>query len=103
MTSSLSARRTLFTGLAAPMLLAFALTGCAGGGQAASSTAASPSASSSATASPGPRAEGDIVVDFGTFDSPSIHACGPAGVALKTLKAAKIATEGSGDYGDAVV
>jgi len=101
MTALPTVRRSIAAGLAAPVLLVLALAGCAGSGNAGST--GWPSASASASASAGPCSEVTVIVDFGTLDAPSIHACGPAGVASATLKAAKIATEGSGDYGDAVV
>lgn len=105
MTALPTVRRSIAAGLAAPVLLVLALAGCAGSGNAGStgSPPVSASAPASASASAGPCSEVTIIVDFGTLDAPSIHACGPAGVASATLKAAKIATEGSGDYGDAVV
>ena len=96
MTARLSPRRAR---LAAPVLLLLALAGCSATGQAA--TSGTPSASPSASAAA--CAQVRVIVDFGTLGAPSVHACGPAGVALDTLKAAKVATEGSGDYGDAVV
>ena len=94
MTARLSPRRAR---LAAPVLLVLALAGCAAAGQPASSGTPSTSASAAACT------QVTVVVNFGTLNAPAIHACGPAGVALDTLKAAKISTEGSGDYGDAVV
>ena len=99
MTVSPLSTRARLTRFAAPVLLVAALTGCAGTGQAGSSVTPSKTASASA----GPCAEVTVVVDFGTLDAPSIRACGPAGVALDTLKAAKVATEGTADYGDQVV
>lgn len=99
MTAPTFPRRFLAAGLAAPVLLVLALTGCAGTAHApATGTPASGKSTAAASC-----AEVTVVVDFGTLDSPSIRTCGPAGIALATLKAAKIATEGSGDYGDSVV
>ena len=99
MTASLPSTRAIIARVAAPVLLVVALAGCAGTSQAGSTDAPSKTASASA----GPCAEVTVVVDFGTLDTPSIHACGPAGVALDTLKAAKVITEGTADYGDQVV
>jgi hypothetical protein len=101
MTDPLRPRRAIAARLAPSVLLLLALAGCAGTGHAGATPSASTSASASASA--GPCAEVTVIVDFGTFDSPAIRACGTAGVALDTLKAAKVSTEGSGDYGDAVV
>jgi len=101
MTVPLRPRRAIVASLASSVLLLVAMAGCAGTGQAGATPAASTSASASASA--GPCTEVTVIVDFGTLDSPAIRACGPAGVALDTLKKAKISTEGSGDYGDTVV
>lgn len=84
-------------------LLALVMSGCAAVGQPASPATPSTVPSTAASASASSCSQVTVVVDFGTLDAPSIRACGPAGTALNTLKAAKVSTEGSGDYGDAVV
>ncbi len=86
-------------GLAAPVLLLVALAGCAGTGH----TGPTGTPKAPPTAAAQTCAKVTVVVNFGTLDAPTIHTCGPEGIALDTLKAAKVATEGSGDYGDAVV
>lgn len=99
MTAPTFPRRSRAAGLAAPVLIVLALAGCAGTAHAAATGTPATRAPTSAASC----AEVTVVVDFGTLDSPTIRTCGPTGIALATLKAAKIATEGSGDYGDAVV
>lgn len=44
-----------------------------------------------------------VVVDFGVLDAPSVEECVAAGPALDVLDAAGVTTEGTADYGDAVV
>lgn len=87
------------TPLALPVLLGlavFALAGC--------TAAATPEPSPTPTATvAGPCDDVTVVVDFGVLDQPSIKACAAAGAATDALAAAKIATVGTADYGDAVV
>jgi len=44
-----------------------------------------------------------VVVDFGVLDEPAVEECAAAGPALDVLEAAGVTTEGTADYGDAVV
>lgn len=84
---------------AAVLILAtFALSGCA-----ISSIGTGSTASSSPPASSGPCTKVSIVVNFGTLDAKSIHACAPAGVAVAALAASGITTTGTTDYGDKVI
>ena len=81
----------------APLLVVLAVSGCA-----ATSPSAAPTPTPSASTS-GPCAEVTVVVEFNTLDHKPITACVPAGVAADVLKAAKITTAGTADYGDQVV
>jgi hypothetical protein len=80
-------------------LLLFALAGCTGSASdAASSSTPSPSSSTA-----GPCAEVTVVVEFATLDHKPITACAPAGFAADVLKAAKLTTAGTTDYGNQVI
>lgn len=81
----------------APLLVVLALSGCAGTTTGAASTP-SPSASTS-----GPCTEVTVIVEFTTLGHKPITACAPAGVAADVLKAAKLTTAGTTDYGDQVI
>jgi hypothetical protein len=81
----------------APLLVVLALTGCAGTTSGAASTP-TPSASTA-----GPCTDVTVTVDFGTLDHKPVTACAPAGLASDVLKAAKLTTAGTTDYGDQVV
>ena len=68
---------------------------------------AAPAPTNGATA-PQPTAGGaceqvSVIVDFGPLDEPSIAACAAAGPALDVLDEAGVVTEGTADYGNAVV
>ena len=81
----------------APLLVVLALSGCAG-----TATSTAPSPTPSATTA-GPCAEVTVIVEFTTLDHKPITACAPAGVAADVLKAAKLTTAGTADYGDQVI
>jgi hypothetical protein len=76
--------------LAALVLGAFALSGCA--------AASSPTPSDSSAP-----CEVVVVVNFGPLDEPSVDGCAAAGPAADVLAAAGVTTEGTVDYGDQVV
>jgi hypothetical protein len=81
----------------APLLLVLAVAGCAG-----TSTSAAPTPTPSATTA-GPCAEVTVIVEFTTLGHKPITACAPAGVAADVLKAAKLTTAGTADYGNQVI
>jgi hypothetical protein len=81
----------------APLLVVLAVSGCAG-----TSTSAAPTPTPSASTA-GPCAEVTVVVEFNTLAHKPITACAPAGVAADVLKAAKLTTAGTADYGDQVI
>lgn len=81
----------------APLLVVLALSGCA----TTSTGAASTPTPSTTTA--GPCAEVTVIVEFTTLDHKPITACAPAGVAADVLKAAKLSTAGTADYGNQVI
>jgi hypothetical protein len=92
---------TRSTRITTPVFLALALAltvaGCA-------APAADPSSSPvPESASSAPCGEVTVVVDFGVLDVPSIGACVSAGPALDALDEAGVSTEGTADYGNAVV
>jgi len=81
----------------APLVAVLALSGCAG-----TSTGAAPTPTPSASTA-GPCADVTVVVEFTTLDHKPITACAPAGVASDVLKAAKLTTAGTTDYGNQVI
>jgi hypothetical protein len=81
----------------APLLLVLAVAGCAG-----TSTSAAPTPTPSATTA-SPCAEVTVIVEFTTLGHKPITACAPAGVAADVLKAAKLTTAGTADYGNQVI
>ncbi len=98
MTAPRPLMRVLAARVALLALATIALSGCA-----TSSIGTGSTTSSSASASSGPCTKVSIVVDFGTLDAKSIHACAPAGVAAAALTASGITTAGTSDYGDKVI
>lgn len=88
--------RTALTAAPALLALALVLAGCAG-------------ATPQPTETPAPEATAQgceqvtVVVDFGPLDEPAIEACGEAGPVVDLFAEAGITTEGTADYGDAVV
>lgn len=90
-------RRTATSVLAAAAM-ALALVACAGSSE--PTTTPVPEAT---LGDPGDCAQVTVIVDFGPLDEPSIGACVAAGQALDVLDAAGVTTEGTADYGDAVV
>jgi hypothetical protein len=96
MTRTARSTRTAWPILAVAAL-ALALAGCAAPAPGATTTPAP-----EATAD-GPCEQVSVVVDFGPLDEASIAACAAAGPALDVLDEAGIATEGTADYGNAVV
>jgi len=80
-----------------PILVVLALSGCAGTSPGAASTP-TPSATTA-----GPCTEVTVIVEFTTLDHKPITACAPAGVAADVLKAAKLSTAGTTDYGNQVI
>ncbi len=84
--------------VAAPLLLLIALAGCSSATPAATGTPPP-----SASVGKAPCTQVSVVVNFGTLGAPDISACAPSGVASDVLKAAKITTAGTADYGDQVV
>jgi hypothetical protein len=96
MTRSTRPTRTAWPLLAAAAL-ALTLAGCAAPAPEATTTPAP-----EATAG-GPCEQVSVVVDFGPLDEPSIAACAAAGPALDVLDEAGVVTEGTADYGNAVV
>ena len=85
-----------FRTAAVVLMTTLALTGCAAG-------APEPTPTAGGSEESGPCEQVSIVVDFGVLDEPAVNACGEAGVALESLAAAGITTEGTEDYGDQVV
>ena len=85
-----------FRTAAVVLMATLALTGCAAG-------APEPTPTAGGGEESGPCEQVSIVVDFGVLDEPAVDACGEAGVALESLAAAGITTEGTEDYGDQVV
>jgi hypothetical protein len=81
----------------APLLVVLALSGCA---TTSPGAAATPTPS---TTTAGPCAEVTVIVEFTTLDHKPITACAPAGVAADVLKAAKLSTAGTADYGNQVI
>lgn len=96
MTAPRSVTRAALARAATILILTGALAGCAG--SATAERAPTPSASTA-----GPCAKVSVVVNFGTLGAKTIHACAGGAVAADVLKAAKIATAGTSDYGDQVV
>jgi hypothetical protein len=79
------------------LLLLTALAGCS------SATPGATTAPPSASIGKAPCTGVSVIVDFGSLGAHDISACAPAGVAAEVLKAAKITTAGTADYGDQVV
>lgn len=93
-------RSTRLSGALLVGATALALTACAApAAPSPSATTPAPAESSAA----GECAEVRVVVDFGPLDAPTVTACVGAGPALDVLDAAKVATEGTADYGNQVV
>jgi hypothetical protein len=92
-----TARLTRTVPVLAAAALALALAGCA-----------APVAEPTSTPIPEATADGSceqvsVVVDFGPLDEPSVAGCAAAGPALDVLDEAGVVTEGTADYGNAVV
>ncbi|MDP9026871.1 MAG: hypothetical protein M3N46_04850, partial [Actinomycetota bacterium] len=85
----------------APFLVVLALSGCASTSAGTSPGAAVTPAPSATTARP--CANVTVVVEFNTLGHKPITACAPAGIAADVLKAAKITTAGTADYGNQVI
>jgi hypothetical protein len=89
--------RFAITTAPALLVLALALSGCATG-----TPAATTSPEPHVTAS-GACEQVTVVVDFGPLDEPAVEACVEGGLATDVLDAAGVTTEGTVDYGDQVV
>jgi hypothetical protein len=93
-----SIRPRLVLAALAPLALLIALTGCAAPTSTPSTTPKVP-----ATAAAQPCTDVTVIVDFGTLKHDAIKTCAKPGTAAEVLKAARIDTAGTADYGDAVI